>query len=85
MIINDILCIRRYTSKRDCTDASIIALYLTEGQSFGRDNDGGLSGDIGGYFSNAPNNNIGDTFKESNDNASVGGNRQNGGNGGYQY
>lgn len=51
-------------------------LYFTAGQSFGRD--GGLNGDIGGYFSNSPSNNIG-----GNDN--VGSSRQNGGNNGYQY
>ncbi|XP_012525086.2 pro-resilin [Monomorium pharaonis] len=50
------------------------------GQSFGRDNDGNLSGDIGGYFSNPSNNGIGDS-----DNTNVGRNRQNGGNSGYQY
>ncbi|KAL0124773.1 hypothetical protein PUN28_006554 [Cardiocondyla obscurior] len=46
------------------------------GQSFGRDNNNGLSGDTGGYFSNPPSNNIG------NDNE---GNRQDGGHSGYQY
>ncbi|XP_019884509.1 pro-resilin isoform X2 [Camponotus floridanus] len=47
------------------------------GQSFSRDNDNNLNGNIGGYFSNAPSNHIGD-------NADIGNNRQNG-NGGYQY
>lgn len=54
-----------------------IILHFAAGQSFSRDNDNNLSGNIGGYFSNAPSNHIGDS-------ADIGKNRQNG-NGGYQY